>query len=79
MLLKTRGLKGIRQLRQDPVEALFTFICSSNNNISRISSMVERMCQKFGEPIAEVTSVDSLIVIASAAICNYSVCDSNDY
>lgn len=31
---------GIRILKQDPWEALVGFICSSNNNIVRISQMV---------------------------------------
>ena len=31
---------GVRVLRQDPWEALLGFICSSNNNIARISQMV---------------------------------------
>lgn len=42
-------LPGVRILRQDPVENLFSFICSSNNNITRICGMVQRMCTRFGE------------------------------
>ncbi|XP_014674304.1 PREDICTED: N-glycosylase/DNA lyase-like isoform X1 [Priapulus caudatus] len=45
---------GVRMLRQDPVENLFSFICSSNNNIARIAGMVERMCTRYGEPLPVV-------------------------
>ncbi|NXR50591.1 OGG1 lyase, partial [Hippolais icterina] len=39
---------GVRVLRQDPVECLFSFICTSNNHISRITAMIEHLCQAFG-------------------------------
>ncbi|OIT27279.1 PREDICTED: N-glycosylase/DNA lyase OGG1 [Nicotiana attenuata] len=34
-------LEGARVLRQDPLECLIQFICSSNNNIKRITMMVD--------------------------------------
>lgn len=34
-------LAGARVLRQDPVECLVQFLCSSNNNIGRITKMVD--------------------------------------
>ncbi|KAI2794225.1 N-glycosylase/DNA lyase [Penicillium oxalicum] len=45
---------GIRILRQDPWEALVSFICSSNNNIARISQMVEKLCLNYGDFIAKI-------------------------
>ena len=44
---------GIRILRQEPWEALCSFIISQNNNIPRIKGIVERLCESFGEEITE--------------------------
>ncbi len=41
--------KGIRILRQDLTEMIFSFIISANNNIKRIQAIVERLCQGLGE------------------------------
>ena len=49
--------QGVRILRQDPVETLFGFICSSNNNIPRISAMVEKLCHEYGEMLGEMSGV----------------------
>ncbi|MBQ1893430.1 MAG: DNA-3-methyladenine glycosylase 2 family protein [Clostridia bacterium] len=43
---------GIRVFNQEPFEALISFIISQNNNIKRISGIVERLCEKCGEPVA---------------------------
>ncbi|XP_009904240.2 N-glycosylase/DNA lyase [Dryobates pubescens] len=43
-----KDFPGVRVLRQDPVECLLSFICTSNNHISRITAMIERFCQAFG-------------------------------
>ncbi|ORZ40143.1 DNA glycosylase [Catenaria anguillulae PL171] len=40
---------GIRLLRQPPVETLFAFICSANNNIARITGMVQALAMRYGE------------------------------
>lgn len=40
---------GIRILRQDPWETVVLFICSSNNNVKRISKMCDALCDEFGE------------------------------
>lgn len=45
---------GVRILNQDAWEALVAFICSSNNNISRISQMVHKLCLHYGPYIGTV-------------------------
>ena len=45
---------GVRILRQDSTENLFSFICSSNNHISRISGMVEKLCEHYGRHVCHL-------------------------
>jgi N-glycosylase/DNA lyase len=47
------GGGGARVLRQDPVQCLFQFLCSSNNNIARIHKMVWTLAG-YGERLGEV-------------------------
>ena len=42
---------GIRILRQDPWEALCSFIISQNNHIPRIKGIIDRLCAQLGDPI----------------------------
>jgi len=49
---KAPKFTGVRILRQDAWETLIGFICSSNNNIIRISQMVDKLCTHYGRYIA---------------------------
>lgn len=49
---KAPKFAGVRILRQDAWEALVGFICSSNNNIIRISQMVDKLCVHYGKYVA---------------------------
>lgn len=44
---------GIRILKQDPWEAICSFIISQNNNIPRIKGIISRLCENFGDKISE--------------------------
>ncbi|XP_075262946.1 N-glycosylase/DNA lyase-like isoform X2 [Convolutriloba macropyga] len=55
---KAEKLPGVRMLRQDPFENVISFICSQNNNISRISQLVNKVCTNFGKFIAHVDGTD---------------------
>lgn len=49
--------KGLRLMRQDPFECLISFICSQNNNIKRISSMIDQLCIEYGSLLCEIDGV----------------------
>jgi len=44
-------IPGVRIVDQDPFECLISFICSSNNNIPRITKMLAALRQEYGEPL----------------------------
>ena len=48
------AFNGVRMLKQDPVEVIFQFICSQNNNIKRIGSLVEKMAVNFGSLVGNL-------------------------
>lgn len=50
--------KGIRILGQEPWETLVSFICSSNNNISRISKMCHALTESYGDLVGNFQGRD---------------------
>jgi N-glycosylase/DNA lyase len=45
---------GLRILRQDAVETLFSFLCASCNTIVKIRRTIEALARRYGEPVAEI-------------------------
>ena len=69
LLLKiTQNCGGIRLLKQDPWEALCSFIISQNNNIPRIKGIIERLCENFGEKIDGGYTFPSAEVISKLTV-----------
>ncbi|XP_076023231.1 N-glycosylase/DNA lyase isoform X2 [Genypterus blacodes] len=64
---------GVRMLRQDPTECLFSFICTSNNHISRIQGMVERLCQALGQPLCQLDETHYYDFPSLSALADSSV------
>ena len=49
---------SIQLLKQEPLECILGFICSSNNNIKRIQKMMLSLCALYGTFITRVEDVD---------------------
>ena len=52
--------RGLRLLRQDPWECLASFILSSTKQIVQIRQIVELLCERFGEPLADFENAVSM-------------------
>jgi N-glycosylase/DNA lyase len=57
---------GLRILRQDPGECLFSFICSSAAPLHRIRKNITRMCETYGEEFAGCKTFPTVDAIANA-------------
>lgn len=58
--------RGIRILRQEPWEAICSFIISQNNNIPRIKKIISSLSERCGEPIEVPPEMRSHLSCATA-------------
>ncbi|SOV78898.1 N-glycosylase/DNA lyase, putative [Plasmodium reichenowi] len=59
----TNKMTGLRILKTDPVESFFSFLCSTNNNIPRITLMIDSLRRRYGKFIATVVFKNGDIII----------------
>ena len=59
---------GIRILNQQPLETIFSFIISANNNIKRIQMLVEKLCAKCGTNKGDFFSFPTLEQILTLSV-----------
>ncbi len=52
--------EGIRILNSDPLEMIIEFIISQNNNIPRIKSIIEKICEGYGENMGDFYAFPTL-------------------
>lgn len=57
--------KGIRILKQNFVETVFSFIVSQNNHIPRIKAIIERICAEIGEDMGGYNAFPTVEALAS--------------
>jgi N-glycosylase/DNA lyase len=69
----TKAYPGLRLIRQDPHQCLFSFVCATNTNIPMIRRMLYNMARKFGR----LTKVDGMgfFTFPSAADINRATVD----
>ncbi len=64
--------RGIRMLKQQPLETLICFIISANNQIPRIQKSVEFICHRFGSPLENgLFSFPTLMQLSKASVQDF--------
>jgi N-glycosylase/DNA lyase len=58
-------IPGVRLIDQDPWECLISFICSSNNNIPRITKMLAALREQYGKPLVTIQGEETDTVLYS--------------
>ena len=56
---------GLRVVRQNPWECLISFLCSSNNNIKRITQMLDNLRKSYGSYLCTITLNEGVSSTAS--------------
>ena len=64
--------QGIRIIKNNPLEIIFSFVISANNRISRIQKIIETLCQKAGQNLGDYYAFPSLEKLASLPLSFYS-------
>lgn len=67
---------GLRLLKQEPWEALCSFIISQCNNITRIQRIIDSFCRNFGEDMGGFYAFPTAEKIASLDICQLDIIKS---
>ncbi|XP_055845351.1 N-glycosylase/DNA lyase [Episyrphus balteatus] len=67
----SQALKAVRVLDQEPLETILSFICSQNNHIKRISTMVQWLCSKYGSKICSYEGVDYFSFPSLSSLCDH--------
>lgn len=72
----TECLQGVRVVRQEPYECLISFICSSNNNIKRITLMLDSIRKTYGKYACTVEWVPQANDMPSDCVSIIYACSS---
>lgn len=73
----TKAYPGLRLIRQEPHQCLFSFVCASNTNIPMIRRMLYNMTRKFGKH-TKVDGMDFFTFPSATAINKASVDELRD-